>query len=30
MVEAPTVDECERWCGSIVEIVERELGGARR
>ena len=30
MVEAPTADDCERWCGAIVEVVERELGGARR
>ena len=29
MVEAPTADDCERWCRSIVEVVERELGGSR-
>ena len=29
MVEAPTVEDCERWCAAIVEVVERELGGSR-
>jgi len=29
MVEAPTVDDCELWCRTIVEVVERELGGSR-
>ncbi len=27
MVEAPTVEDCDRWCQTIVEVVERELGG---
>ncbi|WP_217913407.1 phosphoglucosamine mutase [Miltoncostaea marina] len=27
MVEAPTAEECERWCASLAEVVERELGG---
>ncbi len=27
MVEAPTVEDCDRWCQTIVQIVERELGG---
>jgi len=27
MVEAPTVEDCERWCQTIVEVVERDLGG---
>ena len=29
MVEAPTVDDCELWCRTIAEVVERELGGSR-
>jgi phosphoglucosamine mutase len=27
MVEAPTADECDRWCGTIAEVAARELGG---
>ena len=27
MVEAPTVEDCDRWCREIVDRVERELGG---
>jgi phosphoglucosamine mutase len=27
MVEAPTADECERWCSRIAEAVASELGG---
>ncbi len=27
MVEAPTVEDCDRWCQTIVEVVERDLGG---
>jgi phosphoglucosamine mutase len=27
MVEAPTADECERWCATIAEVAARELGG---
>ena len=27
MVEAPTVEDCDHWCQTIVEVVERELGG---
>jgi phosphoglucosamine mutase len=27
MVEAPTVEDCDRWCQTIVQVVERELGG---
>jgi phosphoglucosamine mutase len=27
MVEAPTADECDRWCGTIAEAAARELGG---
>jgi phosphoglucosamine mutase len=27
MVEAPTVQDCERWCREISSEVERELGG---
>ena len=26
MVEAPTVEDCDRWCQTIVEVVERDLG----
>jgi phosphoglucosamine mutase len=26
MVEAPTVQDCDRWCQTIVEVVERDLG----
>jgi phosphoglucosamine mutase len=25
MVEAPTVEDCDRWCQTIVEVVERDL-----
>jgi phosphoglucosamine mutase len=28
MVEAPTVQDCERWCREISLAVERELGGS--
>ncbi len=27
MVEAPTADECERWCREIAELAADELGG---
>jgi phosphoglucosamine mutase len=27
MVEAPTADECDRWCATIAEVAARELGG---
>jgi len=27
MVEAPTVQSCDRWCRDISIAVERELGG---
>ena len=27
MVEAPTADDCDRWCATIAEAVARELGG---
>ncbi|MGD9697260.1 MAG: phosphoglucosamine mutase [Thermoleophilia bacterium] len=27
MVEAPTAEECERWCGVIARAVEEDLGG---
>jgi phosphoglucosamine mutase len=27
MVEAPTADECERWCQRLAEVAARELGG---
>jgi len=26
MVEAPTAEECERWCATIAEAAVRELG----
>jgi phosphoglucosamine mutase len=26
MIEAPTADECERWCAAIAEIAAREMG----
>jgi phosphoglucosamine mutase len=29
MVEAPTADECERWCATIAEVAARELNGRR-
>jgi phosphoglucosamine mutase len=27
MIEAPTADECDRWCAAIAEVAARELGG---
>ena len=27
MIEAPTADECDRWCATIAEVAARELGG---
>jgi phosphoglucosamine mutase len=27
MVEAPTADDCNRWCATIAEVAARELGG---
>jgi phosphoglucosamine mutase len=29
MVEAPTADECDRWCTTIAEVAARELNGWR-
>jgi phosphoglucosamine mutase len=29
MIEAPTADECERWCATIAEVAARELNGRR-